>query len=263
MSCSKERFMRAIPHTIPSKTFLDSLPSCVRDREKKVIIRAQALSPTVNDHQTQPPLQSRQKPRHHGRMARSKRAANPSPQNFPASFPTYQPDGGRTTAEPRKPFVVKLTFRCLRSDRKYVVLQKASHIPSFSLRSLKTINQTNKPKKMAGTNGNGNGNGATIGTSRVKQGLAQMLKGGVIVVERRRNLASEGSAWVWVERWDERSSKPARKRLCRHRSGDLVVTGVGYLVNFGAWCCGVDPPLPGLSAGVKFRSLSDLLDLLG
>ena len=29
--------------------------------------------------------------------------------------------------------------------------------------------------------GNGNGNGATIGTSRVKQGLAQMLKGGVIV----------------------------------------------------------------------------------
>lgn len=32
---------------------------------------------------------------------------------------------------------------------------------------------------MTGTNGNGNG--ATIGTSRVKQGLAQMLKGGVIV----------------------------------------------------------------------------------
>jgi hypothetical protein len=37
---------------------------------------------------------------------------------------------------------------------------------------------------MAGTNGaNGsNGsNGATIGTTKVKQGLAQMLKGGVIV----------------------------------------------------------------------------------
>lgn len=31
-------------------------------------------------------------------------------------------------------------------------------------------------------NGNGeNGNGAKIGTSKVKQGLAQMLKGGVIV----------------------------------------------------------------------------------
>lgn len=36
--------------------------------------------------------------------------------------------------------------------------------------------------KMAGTNGNGsNGNGAKVGTSRVKMGLAQMLKGGVIV----------------------------------------------------------------------------------
>ena len=35
---------------------------------------------------------------------------------------------------------------------------------------------------MAGTNGNGNGNGAPkIGTDTVKQGLAQMLKGGVIV----------------------------------------------------------------------------------
>jgi pyridoxal biosynthesis lyase PdxS len=35
---------------------------------------------------------------------------------------------------------------------------------------------------MAGTNGNGsNGNGTHVGTSRVKQGLAQMLKGGVIV----------------------------------------------------------------------------------
>jgi len=32
-----------------------------------------------------------------------------------------------------------------------------------------------------GSNGNGNGNGARVGTSRVKQGLAQMLKGGVIV----------------------------------------------------------------------------------
>ena len=32
---------------------------------------------------------------------------------------------------------------------------------------------------MAGTNGNGNG--AKIGTDKVKQGLAQMLKGGVIV----------------------------------------------------------------------------------
>lgn len=44
---------------------------------------------------------------------------------------------------------------------------------------------------MAGTNGNGNGNGnhgPTIGTSRVKQGLAQMLKGGVIVSTIARKL---------------------------------------------------------------------------
>ena len=37
---------------------------------------------------------------------------------------------------------------------------------------------------MAGTNGNGNGNGngaPKVGTDTVKQGLAQMLKGGVIV----------------------------------------------------------------------------------
>jgi len=33
---------------------------------------------------------------------------------------------------------------------------------------------------MTGTNGNGNGS-ARVGTSTVKQGLAQMLKGGVIV----------------------------------------------------------------------------------
>ena len=35
---------------------------------------------------------------------------------------------------------------------------------------------------MTGTNGNGNG--AKIGTLKVKQGLAQMLKGGVIVSSR-------------------------------------------------------------------------------
>jgi pyridoxal 5'-phosphate synthase pdxS subunit len=33
---------------------------------------------------------------------------------------------------------------------------------------------------MTGTNGNGNG-APRVGTDRVKQGLAQMLKGGVIV----------------------------------------------------------------------------------
>jgi len=32
-----------------------------------------------------------------------------------------------------------------------------------------------------GTNGNGGNGGARVGTGRVKQGLAQMLKGGVIV----------------------------------------------------------------------------------
>eukprot|EP00984_Skeletonema_dohrnii_P010029 scaffold3877_cov94-Skeletonema_dohrnii-CCMP3373.AAC.4 len=36
---------------------------------------------------------------------------------------------------------------------------------------------------MTGTNGNGNG--AKIGTDKVKQGLAQMLKGGVISVFKK------------------------------------------------------------------------------
>lgn len=34
---------------------------------------------------------------------------------------------------------------------------------------------------MTGTNGNGNGTAPKIGTNAVKMGLAQMLKGGVIV----------------------------------------------------------------------------------
>ena len=41
-----------------------------------------------------------------------------------------------------------------------------------------------------GSNGNGNGEAARIGTTKVKQGLAQMLKGGVIV---SRRLAAVGS----------------------------------------------------------------------
>lgn len=44
---------------------------------------------------------------------------------------------------------------------------------------------------MTGTNGNGNG--ARVGTDRVKQGLAQMLKGGVIVsVKKEREGGKEG-----------------------------------------------------------------------
>jgi len=44
---------------------------------------------------------------------------------------------------------------------------------------------------MTGTNGNGNG--ARVGTDRVKQGLAQMLKGGVIVsVKKEREGRKEG-----------------------------------------------------------------------
>jgi hypothetical protein len=39
---------------------------------------------------------------------------------------------------------------------------------------------TKMTTKMTGTNGNG-GDSAKVGTSTVKQGLAQMLKGGVIV----------------------------------------------------------------------------------
>jgi pyridoxal biosynthesis lyase PdxS len=48
---------------------------------------------------------------------------------------------------------------------------------------------------MTGTNNNGSGNGATVGTDRVKMGLAQMLKGGVIVSrlkERERDREREG-----------------------------------------------------------------------
>ena len=56
---------------------------------------------------------------------------------------------------------------------------------------------------MAGTNGNGNGNGnghARVGTSTVKQGLAQMLKGGVIVSEVLRIKPPE-----WSIRFDAHS----------------------------------------------------------
>ena len=55
---------------------------------------------------------------------------------------------------------------------------------------------------MTGTNGNGNGNGATIGTSRVKQGLAQMLKGGVIVSAALVDVNQDDScfACAWSER---------------------------------------------------------------
>ena len=54
---------------------------------------------------------------------------------------------------------------------------------------------------MTGTNGNGNGNGATIGTSRVKQGLAQMLKGGVIVSAALVDVNQDDScfACAWSE----------------------------------------------------------------
>ena len=61
---------------------------------------------------------------------------------------------------------------------------------------------------MAGTNGNGNGNGAPkVGTDTVKQGLAQMLKGGVIVSWptvlggfsfRWRVREAYTSAWYWT-----------------------------------------------------------------
>lgn len=42
------------------------------------------------------------------------------------------------------------------------------------------------------TGSNGNGNGAQVGTLRVKQGLAQMLKGGVIVSCLFRFLHGDG-----------------------------------------------------------------------
>lgn len=43
------------------------------------------------------------------------------------------------------------------------------------------VSRSTNTNKMAGTNGNGNGTAPRVGTDRVKQGLAQMLKGGVIV----------------------------------------------------------------------------------
>merc|ERR550514_1542455 len=56
---------------------------------------------------------------------------------------------------------------------------------------------------MTGTNGNGNGNGngsARVGTSTVKQGLAQMLKGGVIMdvmnVEQAKIAEASGAVAV-------------------------------------------------------------------
>ena len=56
---------------------------------------------------------------------------------------------------------------------------------------------------MTGTNGNGNGNGngsARVGTSTVKQGLAQMLKGGVIVSESYLVYISRSPReWDWIE----------------------------------------------------------------
>jgi len=56
---------------------------------------------------------------------------------------------------------------------------KATSSIAQSIHSISVIN-TQTHIKMTGTNG-ANGNGATIGTTKVKQGLAQMLKGGVIV----------------------------------------------------------------------------------
>ena len=56
---------------------------------------------------------------------------------------------------------------------------------------------------MTGTNGNGNGNGngAQVGTARVKQGLAQMLKGGVIVSDVCVELfcvESRSEVWAFI-----------------------------------------------------------------
>ena len=46
--------------------------------------------------------------------------------------------------------------------------------------------------------GTANGNGAKIGTVTVKQGLAQMLKGGVIVSVKRdiENMLKQWAGWV-------------------------------------------------------------------
>jgi len=51
--------------------------------------------------------------------------------------------------------------------------------PKNLLSTIRSIN-CQACSRMTGTNGNGNGS-ARVGTSTVKQGLAQMLKGGVIV----------------------------------------------------------------------------------
>jgi len=52
----------------------------------------------------------------------------------------------------------------------------------YSLNVISIYEQTHHiNNNMSGENEGTNGNGAQVGTARVKQGLAQMLKGGVIV----------------------------------------------------------------------------------
>jgi len=60
---------------------------------------------------------------------------------------------------------------------------------------------------MTGTNGSNGENGAKTGTSKVKQGLAQMLKGGVIVsrVTLRGGRRSEIIPWLFVSPLEARS----------------------------------------------------------
>lgn len=72
---------------------------------------------------------------------------------------------------------------------------------------------------MAGNNGNnGNGNGsARVGTSTVKQGLAQMLKGGVIVsFVVSQSLGSVGQTTVWPS-FEEKHLTPIPRCLTGQR----------------------------------------------
>jgi hypothetical protein len=70
--------------------------------------------------------------------------------------------------------------------RKHITAAQFLHFLHFADSSLATsaitsLNLVQTRKHINMTEGNGNGSQPTVGTIRVKQGLAQMLKGGVIV----------------------------------------------------------------------------------
>lgn len=77
--------------------------------------------------------------------------------------------------------------RARQSQHSYQISFHSIHNPtanSNACLALPHVSQKFLINEMTGTNGTSGANGATIGTTKVKQGLAQMLKGGVIVSRR-------------------------------------------------------------------------------